>query len=236
MGRFLVAALSGAAAALLVVAIVGSVLLASVQARKAGNPSELETADAMTDAVETGAKAGTAAAAVASSEPRLGPGTPVPANPAGSAPANPGEITSRTVRSIPIGPDGKPIFASVVNPGPSPAAGAGQAAPLSFTSTAALAAVPGDPAIAEPEAPVVVAPIPRTRPESFNEVATAPSGDVRSVGGSGVNVRSGPTSSADTLFVLGAGASVTVLDKERGWLKVVDEDGRSGWAYGDFID
>jgi hypothetical protein len=145
------------------------------------------------------------------------------------------------VRSIPVGPDGQPIFASVAKQSASPAAPV-KAAPLSYASTAPLAAVSSGAEVADVPAavPAIEAPIPRTRPARFNEVpanaVAETSSDVRAVGGSGVNVRSGPSSSADTLFVLGAGASVTVLDKERGWLKVVDENGRTGWAYGDFID
>jgi SH3-like domain-containing protein len=65
--------------------------------------------------------------------------------------------------------------------------------------------------------------------------APAAAGDARTVKGQGVNVRSGPSSSNGKLFALKGGAKVTVTDEQRGWLKVTDADGRSGWVYQQFL-
>jgi Meckel syndrome type 1 protein len=59
--------------------------------------------------------------------------------------------------------------------------------------------------------------------------------NVRTVKGQGVNVRSGPSSSAGKLFALAGGVEVTVTDNKRGWLKVTDSRGRTGWAYSSFL-
>ena len=63
-----------------------------------------------------------------------------------------------------------------------------------------------------------------------------PAAEFRSVAGSGVNVRSGPSNDSGKLFALAGGTRVEVTGEERGWLNVVDPDGRSGWAYGDFLE
>lgn len=65
--------------------------------------------------------------------------------------------------------------------------------------------------------------------------AKATAGNVKKVAGSGVTVRSGPGKSNKPLFNLSGGAAVTVLDDEKGWLKVKAADGRTGWAYKSYI-
>jgi uncharacterized protein YraI len=67
------------------------------------------------------------------------------------------------------------------------------------------------------------------------EAPSSPSGDVRTVKGQGVNVRSGPSSSNGKLFALRGGTKVTVTEENRGWLKVTDPEGRTGWAYEDYL-
>jgi SH3-like domain-containing protein len=37
------------------------------------------------------------------------------------------------------------------------------------------------------------------------------------------------------MFALEAGAKVTVLDEQNGWLKIRDRDGRVGWAYSTYV-
>ncbi len=59
--------------------------------------------------------------------------------------------------------------------------------------------------------------------------------DLRTVGGAGVNVRSGPSKSSGKLFALAGGAEVTVKEDRGGWLHVVDAKGRSGWAYKTYL-
>lgn len=75
------------------------------------------------------------------------------------------------------------------------------------------------------------APVPVTKPASFPAGAS----DARIVGGMGVNVRSGPSSSSAKLFALPGGQKVTVTGNKRGWLRVVDQRGRSGWAYSSYL-
>lgn len=85
--------------------------------------------------------------------------------------------------------------------------------------------------IPEPQA----APKPAAQPETKAPAQVA-SADTRTVKGQGVNVRSGPSSSSGKLFALVGGTEVTVLDNEKGWLKVTDPKGRTGWAYKDYIN
>jgi len=65
-------------------------------------------------------------------------------------------------------------------------------------------------------------------------VASAAS-DKRIVGGSGVNVRSGPSKASGKLFALAAGEEVSVTSNDKGWMQVVDAQGRTGWIYKDFL-
>jgi SH3-like domain-containing protein len=55
------------------------------------------------------------------------------------------------------------------------------------------------------------------------------------VRGAGVNVRASPSSSAEKLFALPGGRKVSVGETERGWLKITDENGRTGWLYEDYV-
>ncbi|HWA18190.1 MAG TPA: SH3 domain-containing protein [Devosia sp.] len=80
-----------------------------------------------------------------------------------------------------------------------------------------------------------------TVPEATDvAVATAtdvapPPADTAKVLGQGVTVRSGPGKSNGALFALAGGTSVTVLENQKGWLKITDPKGRTGWAYKDFL-
>lgn len=57
----------------------------------------------------------------------------------------------------------------------------------------------------------------------------------KKVASSGVTVRSGPGKSNKSLFNLSGGSQVTVLDDSKGWLKIKDAQGRTGWAYKSYI-
>lgn len=81
-------------------------------------------------------------------------------------------------------------------------------------------------------------------PTDATEAATAPSDtaeaapedtDVRTVAGSGVSVCEQPSNTATRLFALPAGEDVTVTGNDRGWLRITDSRGRTGWAYSDFL-
>lgn len=77
-------------------------------------------------------------------------------------------------------------------------------------------------------------PVVKNPPAAEAEVP-AKASTTRTVAGSGVTVRSGPGKSNKPLFNLSGGAQVTVLDDEKGWLKIKDDQGRTGWAYKNYI-
>ncbi len=69
-------------------------------------------------------------------------------------------------------------------------------------------------------------------PEPTASVEPAPAATAqRTVGGKGVTVRSGPSNGSSRLFALTSGTKVSVTGNDKGWLKVTDPDGRTGWAY-----
>lgn len=89
---------------------------------------------------------------------------------------------------------------------------------------------------AEPEPePVTQEPAAAPEPEPVKAQAAA-SGDTRTVAGAGVNVRSGPGKSNGRVFGLAGGEQVTVSENRRGWLKITDNQGRTGWVYKDYLN
>jgi uncharacterized protein YgiM (DUF1202 family) len=92
--------------------------------------------------------------------------------------------------------------------------------PVATVEVAAIEAEATPEAAAEPEAPA-------------QQVAA--SGDVRTVGGAGVNVRSGPSTKQGKLFALAGGEQVTVTGTQRGWLQITDDQGRTGWVYKNYV-
>lgn len=83
--------------------------------------------------------------------------------------------------------------------------------------------------VAEPEA--VAEPEPDPEPAK-----AAASGDTRTIAGAGVNVRAGPGKSNNKLFALAGGEKVKVGENRRGWLKITDDQGRSGWIYKSYLN
>ncbi len=65
--------------------------------------------------------------------------------------------------------------------------------------------------------------------------APAKAASGKKVASSGVTVRSGPGKGNKSLFNLAGGSPVTVLDDSKGWLKIKDAQGRTGWAYKSYI-
>lgn len=56
------------------------------------------------------------------------------------------------------------------------------------------------------------------------------------VAGKGANVRSGPAKAAgNVLFALKGGEQVEILERSKGWLKIRDDRGRTGWIYGEYL-
>lgn len=68
------------------------------------------------------------------------------------------------------------------------------------------------------------------------KVAAVDAGDTRTVTGSGANVRSGPGKSNKRLFTLAGGEKVKVGENQRGWMKITDDQGRSGWIYKTYLN
>lgn len=135
-----------------------------------------------------------------------------------------GELTARKVRTVAIGPDGLPV---------KPAEAASEPAPLMVAeaqiedtepvSAAAEAAPDTEAAGVEEESPAASAYAPVR-------------GGVATVGRQGANVRSQPsTRGSDVLFALAGGQEVTITQTSKGWHKVVDDRGRSGWIWGELL-
>jgi len=139
-----------------------------------------------------------------------------------------GELTARKVRTVEIGPDGMPV----VTGGEAPAQVAEEpaAAPVQM----AEAEVP-DPVVSEEPAPSEE---PAAEADEPSAAAYAPvRGGTAVVGRQGANVRSLPqTRGSEVLFALASGAEVTIVETQKGWRKVVDERGRSGWVWDDLLN
>ena len=105
--------------------------------------------------------------------------------------------------------------------------GAGAVPILAYASPV----IPAEKPAKQPKTPAKVAT--QVATQVATKVATA---DTRTVGGAGVNVRSGPSKSSGKLFALASGAEVTVKENKRGWLHVVDAKGRAGWVYSSFLN
>jgi hypothetical protein len=173
---------------------------------------------------------------------------------AGATPLLPAAPTTHVVKTttIKIDPPGETVAASqsvplaLANPSPAvdaaPAAPSGAAAPAaSAPAPAAMAPAPDAKSIASVStdtAPVPMAPPAKeakAKVASVEKTSPAPSGAQMKVGGSGVSVRAGPSKSKSVLFNLAAGQKVTVGSRQRGWVQITDAQGRSGWAYSDYL-
>ena len=92
--------------------------------------------------------------------------------------------------------------------------------------------------VAKPESAAEPEPVAEPEPEAKPEPAKAEAatGDARTIAGAGVNVRSGPGKSNGKLFALAGGEKVTVGENQRGWLKITDDQGRTGWIYKSYLN
>jgi hypothetical protein len=143
-----------------------------------------------------------------------------------------GELTARKVRTVSIGPDGMPVIE-----GAQPAA----------EVPAPVELVAEEPPVAEEEpAPVQMAeaeerePVVSEKPAGEEDTTAAAYAPVRGgdavIGRQGANVRSAPqTRGSSVLFALAPGEDVTVTQTAKGWSKVVDKSGRSGWVWNDLL-
>lgn len=139
-----------------------------------------------------------------------------------------GELTARKVRTVEIGPDGMPVVtggatetqvadASSAEPEPAPVQVAEAEVSAAAASSEERAAAEADEPTASAYAPV--------------------RGNAAVVGRQGANVRSLPqTRGSEVLFALASGSDVTIVETQKGWAKVVDDRGRSGWIWDDLLN
>lgn len=110
-----------------------------------------------------------------------------------------------------------------------------EAAPVELVADASNQ-VPRAAPVAMAEASIEPAPIAEVATELSTEPPAANSASAV-VRGKGANVRSSPTKgTGNVLFALKGGAAVTILERQRGWMKITDDRGRSGWVYGEYLD
>jgi len=80
---------------------------------------------------------------------------------------------------------------------------------------------------------VPVKPVPQPLPP---EAAIAPApGFTHSVSVEALRVRSGPKTTEPQVFTLRGGSFVNISDNIRGWVRITDETGQSGWVYGSLL-
>lgn len=146
------------------------------------------------------------------------------------------ELTSRTVRTVAINADGNPAVSEELR-GPAPLVASVERLASSEPMASSEPAVSSEPSA---EVQVAEADVSSEQPaeERGSSMAYAPaSGDVANVTGKGANVRSVPAvGGSDVLFALPGGVEVTIVEMRRGWARIVDPQGRSGWIYGQYLD
>jgi hypothetical protein len=64
---------------------------------------------------------------------------------------------------------------------------------------------------------------------------TPPPGFTHSVSVEALKVRSDPKTIAPQVFTLKGGSWVNISDNVRGWVRITDEAGQSGWVYGSLL-
>ena len=150
---------------------------------------------------------------------------------ASSAPAS-GDLKTRKVRTVTVRADGTPLL-----PDDMVAQAYANTSPSSAELSPAIAAVTR---ISAGEEPVSSAEPPAADPApakaAVKTASTGPTGKTGTIAGSGSNVRAAPGKSGKVLFVLGAGEVVKLGENSKGWIKVTDDQGRSGWVYKTFIN
>jgi hypothetical protein len=150
-----------------------------------------------------------------------------------------GALKTRVVKTITVNPDGTPVtdaqvqVATVAQPStePIPASSADDRVTLLAYASTAGPALDGLPVVAALDE-VASAPVPAAAPKKPVIAASVDTAVVST----GANVRSSPSKGkSKVVFTLAAGEKVTVRDKQRGWMKITDDRGRSGWIYQDFL-
>ena len=136
-------------------------------------------------------------------------------------------LTTRMVRAVTVNPDGTPNVTAMAE------AYAEPSQPIVPRSPAVEAAA----RIGAGQMPVIEAQaVAELKPTKASAAAAAPAGGGNAtVLGAGANVRVSPGKSGRVLFALNGGARVTVVDSSRGWLKIKDDQGRTGWIFSDGV-
>lgn len=151
----------------------------------------------------------------------------------------PAELSTRRVRVVAVGPDGVPLATDT--PPPAAVATAEVAEASAEPSQQPEQAEASPSAEPEPEPRSSVTQVAEVSAEASSEPVSASGyAPVRegsaTVTGKGANVRSLPKrGGSDVLFALAGGEEVTVVEMSKGWARVVDARGRSGWIYGDYL-
>jgi len=135
-------------------------------------------------------------------------------------------LTTRVVRAITVKPDGTPDLGPVMAE-----AYANTSAPVVPPSPAVDAAA----RIGAGQLPIIEAdPVEMTPAKPAPKTASVGSGNA-TILGSGANVRTSPTKAGKVVFAINGGESVTILENKRGWLRIKDDQGRTGWVYSDGV-
>lgn len=156
--------------------------------------------------------------------------TPAPSTQVASTTSSDTGLTTHIVKAISIKPDGTPILGDQV--------AVGYAEPSSALAPVPSPAVDAAARIGAGQMPVAEAiPVPVVPKPKAPATTTASTGAGNAtVLGAGANVRSNPSKSGGkVVFALAGGETVTVIDSQRGWLRVRDDQGRTGWIYADGV-
>ncbi|MEO8757550.1 MAG: SH3 domain-containing protein [Devosia sp.] len=133
-------------------------------------------------------------------------------------------LTKRVVRAITVHADGTPDLSATV--------AESYAAPRPLISTPSPA-VEAAARIGAGQTPIVAEASPAELSPAPAVTALIASG-MAIVAGKGANVRSNPSKTGGkVLFALRGGEQVSVVESKRGWVRIKDDQGRSGWIYGD---
>ena len=134
-------------------------------------------------------------------------------------------LSKRVVRAIAVHADGTPDLSGNVAEAYAPGPRIGLLAPSPAVEAAARIGAGQTPAV---ETQTVADLSPASEPALKSGRA--------SITGKGANVRAAPSTKAGkVLFALRAGEIVTIVGNRRGWVQVKDDQGRTGWIYGDAL-
>ncbi|MBN9304553.1 MAG: hypothetical protein BGO82_12405 [Devosia sp. 67-54] len=136
-------------------------------------------------------------------------------------------LTTRMVRAVTVNPDGTPNLSGMAEAYAEPSR---LIAPRSPAVEAAARIGAGQMPVIEAQA------VAELKPAKASDAAAAPAGTGNAtVLGAGANVRVSPGKGGRVLFALNGGERVTVVESKRGWLKIKDDQGRTGWIFSDGV-